>query len=214
MPFLHSAHGLSCGRGRRRPQRLRNAPIAPALGYHAPTVSMVDASKGHDPSVRPHDPHPGRGPIPPGRLDLRGKVDGWRILAYKDGSRVRLMSRTGVEHSKRFRGVAEAIAALPFDTLVLDGEVAIFDHKLRSRFDWLRATPDELATPPMYIAFDVLYRAGKDMTESWLQDRRVLLEDALAGGSSYVLPVPPRRQRAGRLGSGAGQRLRGLRREG
>jgi ATP-dependent DNA ligase len=67
--------------------------------------------------------------------------------------------------------------------------VAIFDQQLRSRFDWLRSTPDELATPPIYIAFDVLYRAGKDETDRPLQDRRVLLEDALAGGSSYVLPV-------------------------
>jgi bifunctional non-homologous end joining protein LigD len=63
------------------------------------------------------------------------KVDGWRILAYKDGTRVRLISRRGVEHSKRFRGIAEAVAALAFDNLVLDGEVAIFDQQLRSRFD-------------------------------------------------------------------------------
>jgi bifunctional non-homologous end joining protein LigD len=94
------------------------------------------------------------------------KVDGWRILAYKDGNRVRLVSRTGVEHSKRFRGVAEAVARLPFDTLALDGEVAIFDQQLRSRFDWLRATPAELATPPIYIAFDVLYRDSSDLTSS------------------------------------------------
>jgi hypothetical protein len=37
------------------------------------------------------------------------KVDGWRILAYKGGASVRLVSRTGVEHSKRFRGVAALI---------------------------------------------------------------------------------------------------------
>ena len=35
--------------------------------------------------------------------------------------------RTGVNHAKRFPGVAAAIAALPVPTLVLDGEVAIFD---------------------------------------------------------------------------------------
>jgi bifunctional non-homologous end joining protein LigD len=88
-------------------------------------------------------------------------VDDWRILAYrilayKDGTKVRLVSRTGVEHFKPFRGIAEAVVRLPFDTLVLDGEVAIFDRQLRSRFDWLRATPDELATPPICIAFDAL----------------------------------------------------------
>jgi bifunctional non-homologous end joining protein LigD len=106
----------------------------------------------------------------------------------KDGSRVRLVSRTGVDHSKRFHGVTEAVAALPFDTLVLDGEIAIFDQQLRSRFDGLGTTPDELATPPIYVAFDVLYRGGQDVTDRPLQDRLVLLEDAIAG-ATYVLPV-------------------------
>jgi bifunctional non-homologous end joining protein LigD len=117
------------------------------------------------------------------------KVDGWRILAYKDGASIRLVSRTGVDHSKRFRGVGEAVAALPFKTLVLDGEIAIFDQQLRSRFDWLRSTPDELATPPIYVAFDVLYRAGNDLTDRPLRDRRVLLEDTIAGAGTYVLPA-------------------------
>jgi bifunctional non-homologous end joining protein LigD len=49
------------------------------------------------------------------------------VLAYKDGPQVRLMSRNGVEHTRRFPELADAVAALPGRTLVLDGEVAIFD---------------------------------------------------------------------------------------
>ena len=30
------------------------------------------------------------------------KVDGWRILVYKDGERVRLVSRNGRDHTLRF----------------------------------------------------------------------------------------------------------------
>jgi bifunctional non-homologous end joining protein LigD len=30
------------------------------------------------------------------------KVDRWRILAYKDGERVRLVSRNGRDHTHRF----------------------------------------------------------------------------------------------------------------
>jgi len=56
------------------------------------------------------------------------KVDGWRMLAYKDGSRVRLVSRNGRDHTRRFAGIADAVAALPARSLVLDGEVAIFDE--------------------------------------------------------------------------------------
>jgi ATP-dependent DNA ligase len=66
------------------------------------------------------------------------KVDGWRMLAYKYGTHARLLSRNRVDHARRFRMIAAAIAALPGQTLVLDGEVAIFDQQLRSRFELLR----------------------------------------------------------------------------
>src|SRR5688572_7266082 len=66
------------------------------------------------------------------------KVDGWRILAYKDRERVRLVSRNSVDHARRFGDLASAIAKLSARTLVLDGEVAIVDQQLRSRFEWLR----------------------------------------------------------------------------
>jgi hypothetical protein len=63
------------------------------------------------------------------------KVDGWRILAYKDGDCVRLLSRNGIDHARRFREVVAAVAALSESTLALDREVAIFDQAMRSRFD-------------------------------------------------------------------------------
>jgi bifunctional non-homologous end joining protein LigD len=59
------------------------------------------------------------------------KVDGYRMLAYKDGPRVRLVSRNGVDHTRRFGDVAAAVAKLSPRTLVLDGDVAIFDPQLR-----------------------------------------------------------------------------------
>ena len=65
------------------------------------------------------------------------KVNGWRMLAYWDGERVRLVSRNGRD-TRRFADLAAAVAKLSARTLVLNGEVAIFDQQLRSRFDWLR----------------------------------------------------------------------------
>ena len=35
-------------------------------------------------------------------------MDGWRIIAYKDGPRVRLMSRNGRDHTRRFASIAAA----------------------------------------------------------------------------------------------------------
>src|SRR4051794_21098277 len=91
------------------------------------------------------------------------KVDGYRMLAYKDGARVQLMSRHGVDHAHRYPDVPAAIARLKPPALVLDGELAVFDAQLRSRFDWLlHRQPEEIATPPVLIAFDVLYVNGRD----------------------------------------------------
>jgi len=117
------------------------------------------------------------------------KVDGWRILAYKDGARVRLVSRNGRDHTQRFAGIAAAVAKLSARSLVLDGEVAIYDQALRSRFDWLRE-PDAaaVATPPVLIAFDLLHQDGRELTGRPLRDRRARLENVVAG-NDLVLPV-------------------------
>jgi len=117
------------------------------------------------------------------------KVDGGRIVAYKDGARVRLVSRSGRDHTRRFAGIAAAVANLSARALVLDGEVAIYDERLRSRFDWLREPdPDAVATPPMFMAFDLLHQDGREFTGRPLRERRARLEAAVAG-SEFVLPV-------------------------
>jgi hypothetical protein len=40
------------------------------------------------------------------------KVDGWRMLAYKDGRPVRLISRNAVDHTARFRELTAAVVKL------------------------------------------------------------------------------------------------------
>jgi ATP-dependent DNA ligase len=67
--------------------------------------------------------------------------------------------------------------------------VAIYDQQLRSRFDWLREPdPDAVATPPLFMAFDLLYHDRRDLTSRPLRDRRARLEDVVAG-SELVFPV-------------------------
>jgi ATP-dependent DNA ligase len=40
------------------------------------------------------------------------RVDGWRMLAYKDRERVRLVSRNGHDHTRRFADIAAAVSKL------------------------------------------------------------------------------------------------------
>jgi bifunctional non-homologous end joining protein LigD len=143
-----------------------------------------------DPSGRSHDPHPGSlNPSTATGWVYEEKIDGYRMLASRDGKPVRLVSRTGVDHGKRFPDLVAAVASLPVKTLVLDDEVAVFDQQLRSRFDWLRdPDPDAVASPPLFMAFDMLYQDGRDLSARPLRDRRARLEDVIAG-SALIFPV-------------------------
>ncbi len=116
------------------------------------------------------------------------KIDGWRMVAHKDGRAVQLLSRQGVEHTERFPGVVAAVAQLPARRLILDGEVAVFDEQLISRFGWLADSPaSAVATPPVFVAFDCLMINGRDLRARPLRERRLELERAIAG--SDVLPA-------------------------
>jgi ATP-dependent DNA ligase len=58
----------------------------------------------------------------------------------------------------------------------------IYDEQLRSRFEWLRdPDPAAVATPPLFMAFDLLYCDRRDLTARPLRDRRARLEDVVAG---------------------------------
>jgi len=117
------------------------------------------------------------------------KVDGWRMLAYKSGGAVRLFSRNGVDHTARFRDIASMVLKMPSPTLVLDGEVAVYDQKLVSRFDMLTDPDDRIViTPPLFMAFDVLFSRGRDLRERPLSDRRERLERELRG-ADFVYSV-------------------------
>jgi ATP-dependent DNA ligase len=84
---------------------------------------------------------------------------------------------------------AWAISKLSARSLVLNGEVANYDPQLRSRFDWLRdPDPDAVASPPLFMAFDLLYHDRRDLTGRLLRDRRARLEDVVAG-TELVFPV-------------------------
>jgi len=118
------------------------------------------------------------------------KVDGYRVLAHKDGSRVRLASRHAQDLTARFPELAAAVASLAPETLVLDGEVAVYDERLVSRFEWMRRAPrDTVASPPMFMVFDLLRLDGQDVRHEPLRIRRERVEQVLAGAPGVLLPA-------------------------
>lgn len=81
------------------------------------------------------------------------KVDGYRMAALKVDAGLYLISRNGVQHTKRFPELVQALASLPAKSFLLDGEVAVYDQALISRFEWLRGRPkNEPATLSSFIS--------------------------------------------------------------
>src|SRR5688572_5940451 len=74
-------------------------------------------------------------------------------------------------------------------TLILDGEVCVFDRKLVSQFHLLGDPDAELATPPVFMAFDCLQLRGRNLRQHPLRDRRKALEDVVSGADRYVYPA-------------------------
>jgi bifunctional non-homologous end joining protein LigD len=106
------------------------------------------------------------------------KYDGVRMLAYKEGRKVLLMSRNGIDRSSRYRAIAAAVARLSARTLLLDGEVIVFDADKVSRFQLLQQGKGNA----QYAAFDCLYRDGKDLRRETLSARRSAVEQVLTSG--------------------------------
>jgi ATP-dependent DNA ligase len=63
------------------------------------------------------------------------KFDGYRVIARKDGEQVRLWARTTSDYSKAFTRIRDAVAALPVDSAVLDGEAVVMRPDNTSDFD-------------------------------------------------------------------------------
>jgi DNA ligase D-like protein (predicted ligase) len=88
------------------------------------------------------------------------KYDGIRLLAFKDGDDVRLLSRNKLLQNAAYPGVVAAVAALPVHDVILDGEALGV---------WGRQGVVSLNV------FDILWLDGKDTTKLPLEERRALL---------------------------------------
>jgi len=116
------------------------------------------------------------------------KYDGFRFLAYKEGRRVTLLTRNMKDRTAEFPEVAAAVAALRAPTLVLDGEVVIFDRHGVSRFQLLqRRAVGEPTSGPVFVVFDCLYARGRDLRGRPLAERRAALEREVAPGPALML---------------------------
>jgi bifunctional non-homologous end joining protein LigD len=106
------------------------------------------------------------------------KWDGYRTLALKDRSRVRLLSRNLKDATRQYPSVARAVALLRAETAILDGEVVAVDEGGRPSF---QALHHQSAHTIVYYVFDLLHLDGRDLTMAPLDQRREFLAKTLEG---------------------------------
>src|SRR4051812_5263 len=126
------------------------------------------------------------------------KWDGFRCLAARAGAEVTLMSRHGRPFSRYFPELVEAFAALADRDVTIDGEVMLETdrgsdfaalmsrlHPAPSRVERLRRE-----TPARFIAFDLIWRDGRDLQEMPFAARRSQLQEVVPEGSDPLLVTP------------------------
>lgn len=111
------------------------------------------------------------------------KYDGDRLLAYKEGGHVKLLSRNAKDRTAKYPSIVSAILRLRPATLLLDGEVVVFDSDRVSRFQLLQQGKGD----PVYAVFDCLYADGKDLRREPLSARRHALEQIVTPKGPLML---------------------------
>ena len=118
------------------------------------------------------------------------KWDGYRAIAAKDGSRVKLVSRNQKDLTRDYPAVAAAMAALSTPSLQLDGEIVALDASGRPSFQALQHRSTKGLTL-VYVAFDVLTIGHESLVKQPLDARRRRLRSVLAGAPPALILSEP-----------------------
>jgi len=110
-----------------------------------------------------------RPPAGPGWLH-EIKFDGYRVIGRKDGDQVRLWARTTSDYSKAFTRIRDAVAALPVDIAVLDGEAILLRPDNTSDFDNPRSRQGQAEA--VLVAYDLMQLDGQEVRPKPLEVRR------------------------------------------
>ncbi|KQU95639.1 DNA ligase D [Devosia sp. Root105] len=110
------------------------------------------------------------------------KFDGYRTIAHVIDGKVKLITRSGIDWTKRYGDLPKEFAKLPVKQAIIDGEIVVLDERGISRFSALQDALSEGAGSKLHFyAFDLLYLDGYDLRGVGLTDRKQLLAQMLGG---------------------------------
>ncbi len=110
------------------------------------------------------------------------KFDGYRIQARLDDGKVKLLTRRGLDWTRKFPTIAAAVAKLPAVTALIDGELVVNDDKGVSSFSLLQQALKVGDDSRMaYYVFDLLHLDGDDLRPLPLTPRKAALAKLIGG---------------------------------
>jgi bifunctional non-homologous end joining protein LigD len=109
------------------------------------------------------------------------KFDGYRMLCHLHRGKVRFWSRNQKDWTEKFPNLGKSMKTLPATAAILDGEVVVVDKAGRSSFQKLQQSMKGGAATFVFQIFDLVYLNGYNLTRTPLRERKVLLEQLLAG---------------------------------
>jgi bifunctional non-homologous end joining protein LigD len=117
------------------------------------------------------------------------KLDGYRVLAFLEGPKVKLRSRRGLDLTAAFPRLAAELGKQAAASMILDGEIVAFDGSGKPSFNalqnrvQLKSAPEiaaaDKSTPAVFFCFDLLHFAGVDLRRAPYRDRRRYLSQCL-----------------------------------
>ncbi|BBZ52822.1 ATP-dependent DNA ligase [Mycobacterium heidelbergense] len=140
----------------------------PVPDWRSPTLATLTDKRFSDP-----------------RWIFERKFDGMRCLAFRDGDRVRLLSRNRQPLNGTYPELVDALASQRTTRFVVDGEVVAFEGR-RTSFARLQGRlgitdPDAARASPVrvfYYLFDLLHLDGESTIDVPLMWRKRLLRNA------------------------------------
>lgn len=167
----------------KKPARLPPQPGTLKPGA-LPGAVRGDPPSRIEPQLATQVPKPPGGPVEDtGKLWLHEiKFDGYRTMAHIVDGDVRLITRGGIDWTKRYGDLPQAFSRLPLSQAIIDGEIMVLDEKGISRFALLQDALSAGAGSKLHFyAFDLLHLDGWDLRKAPLAKRKALLAELLVG---------------------------------
>ncbi|HEY0434744.1 MAG TPA: DNA ligase D, partial [Chitinophagaceae bacterium] len=134
------------------------------------------------------------------------KWDGYRALAYLDGSGVDIRSRNNKSFNEKFYPVYDALRGWKVKAVV-DGEIVVINEMGHPDFSNLQGWRSEADGQLAYYIFDVLWWDGKDLTNDPLEKRYGILQD-IAPKQNDVIRISEQFETSGREFFALAEKLR------